>query len=173
MATQEIKCYNSETDFSQHVKTERSPAILRQFKIGQCQTLWQNPDYLKAKLAEKVCKIHIVDKSQVDKMDFKSKNFKYGSIKMNELIEKVFEQKTDSKMEENSADQSYYLRWVGDDPRGQSRANFAQDFPNLSQDFEVFITFPCQISSVKRLQKINEKAFKLFFKKVYLTSEFF
>jgi len=155
MATQEIKCYNSETDFSQHVKTERSPAILRQFKIGQCQTLWQNPDYLKAKLAEKVCKIHIVDKSQVDKMDFKSKNFKYGSIKMNELIEKVFEQKTDSKMEENSADQSYYLRWVGDDPRGQSRANFAQDFPNLSQDFEfpkdVFFPDEKYFSSVLRI----------------------
>ena len=39
----------------------------------------------------KVCKIHIVDKNQVDKMDFKSKNFKYDTIKMDELIERVFE----------------------------------------------------------------------------------
>ena len=83
----------------------------------------------------KVCKIHIVDKNQVDKMDFKSKNFKYDTIKMDELIEKVFE-KNPSIHQEKSDDQAYYLRWVGDDPRGQTKADFSKDFPNLSADFD-------------------------------------
>ena len=86
-------------------------------------------------MEEKVCKIHVVDKNQVDKMDFKSKNFKYDTIKMDELIEKVFETNP-SIHQEKSDDQAYYLRWVGDDPRGQIKTDFSKDFPNLSADFD-------------------------------------
>ena len=68
-------------------------------------------------------------------MDFKSKNFKYDTIKMDELIEKVFE-KNPSIHQEESDDPAYYLRWVGDDPRGQIKADFSKDFPNLSADFD-------------------------------------
>ena len=55
MSVQEIKCYTSVTDFSQHIKTERQPAILRQYNIGSCLTLWQNKEYLKVIL----CQINI------------------------------------------------------------------------------------------------------------------
>ena len=129
MATSNIKTYLKETDFAEHIKQNREPAILRKYDIGACVSKWQNSDYLKSKLTGKKAKIHIVDKNQVDKMDFKSKNFKYGTIDMTELIEKVFENEND--------EMSYYLRWIGNDPRGQEKANFDQDFPQLSEDFKL------------------------------------
>ena len=151
MTSQEIKSYISEAEFSQHIKDQRKPAILRHFNIGNCLELWQNTDYLKAKLAGKTCKIHVVDKNQVDRMDFKSKNFKYGSIDMTELIENVFgSTKTQDNHKEDTNDKAYYLRWVGDDPRGQTRANFAQDFSSLAADFEVISSNP---GSFYKLQK--------------------
>ena len=137
MTSQEIKSYISEAEFSQHIKDQRKPAILRHFNIGNCLEFWQNTDYLKAKLAGKMCKIHVVDKNQVDKMDFKSKNFKYGSIEMTELIENVFESTKTQDNDGDNNDKAYYLRWVGDDPRGQTRANFSQDFSSLAADFEL------------------------------------
>lgn len=118
-------CQNPE-QFAHHIQETRQPAILRNFNIGPCLKLWKNPDYLKEKLTGTMSKIHVVDKDQADKMDFKSKNFKYDTMEMNELVEKVFE---------GSDEKAYYLRWIGNDPRGQAKANFAQDFPRLAGDF--------------------------------------
>ena len=58
MSVQEIKCYTSVTDFSQHIKTERQPAILRQYNIGSCLTLWQNPEHLKVIICQIIIFCH-------------------------------------------------------------------------------------------------------------------
>lgn len=125
----DIKSYNLEEEFARHVQEQRLPAILRQYDVGTCLQHWQNPDYLKEKLAHKVAKIHVVDKDQCDKMDFISKNFKYDSVDMPTLIDQVFNP-------DDQDDKAYYLRWIGNDPRGQSKANFHQDFEQLASDFQ-------------------------------------
>ena len=58
MSVQEIKCYTSVTDFSQHIKSERQPAILRQYNIGSCVTLWQNPEHLKVIICQIIIFCH-------------------------------------------------------------------------------------------------------------------
>lgn len=125
----EIKSYQLHEDFARHVQEQRLPAILRQCQVGTCLQHWKNPDYLKEKLKQKVAKIHVVDKDQCDKMDFISKNFKYDTVEMPDLIDKVFNAN-------DQDDKAYYLRWIGNDPRGQSKANFHQDFENLASDFQ-------------------------------------
>ena len=82
-------------------------------------------------------------------MDFKSKNFKYGSIDMTELIENVFgSTKTQDNHKEDTNDKAYYLRWVGDDPRGQIKADFSKDFP----------TIPAKIDQSKRRSTRNSQS---------------
>ena len=56
---------------------------------------------------------------------------------MTELIENVFESTKTQDNDGDNNDKAYYLRWVGDDPRGQTRANFSQDFSSLAADFEL------------------------------------
>ncbi len=144
----EIKSYTLDSQFAQHIQKNREPAILRQFDFGPCVELWKHQEYLRSKLEGIAAKVHVVDKDQVDKMDFKSKNFKYDTIGMEELVDKVFD-------DTDSSEKAYYLRWIGSDPRGQSKANFAQDFPSLAADFQVpqDLFFPTEkfFSSVLRI----------------------
>ena len=70
MLVQDIKCYNNVTDFSQHIKTERQPAILRQYNIGSCLTLWQNPEHLKVIICQIIIFCHqITQKKTSDLSD--------------------------------------------------------------------------------------------------------
>ena len=84
----------------------------------------------KGKWKDKVAKIHKVEKELADQMDFRTKNFQYQSLPMADLIQHVFHPRDDHQF-------AYYLRWVGEDPRGQSKANFHLDFPSLAQDFQL------------------------------------
>ena len=129
-ADTEIICFEDVTAFCKHVKTVRRPAILRGFDIGSCTGKWKNPEYLIDKLGNTPAKVHVVDNCNVDKMDFRTKNFKYQTISMNDLIRNVFNVSEHPEF-------AFYLRWVGDDPRGQTKANFHQDFDQLSDDFEL------------------------------------
>ena len=143
----EIERFEDVAAFCQHVQSARRPAILRNFTgLGACLEKWKDPGYLQEKLADKVAKIHQVDKELADKMDFKAKNFQYQSLPMADLIERVFRPADEDQF-------AYYLRWVGEDTRGQ--ANFHRDFPSLAQDFGHFeeIFFPSEkfFSSVLRI----------------------
>ena len=89
-ADTEIICFEDVTAFCKHVKTVRRPAILRGFDIGSCTGKWKNPEYLIDKLGNTPAKVHVVDNCNVDKMDFRTKNFKYQTISMNDLIRNVF-----------------------------------------------------------------------------------
>ena len=148
MAETSIRAYEDVSAFREHVNSIREPAILRGFDVGGCVEKWQSLDYLLDKFGNVQAKVHVVQKDHADKMDFRSKNFKYQTIPMTSLIQKVFEKEED--------DLAYYLRWVGDDPRGQTKADFMTDFPALSQDFEFdkfFNFFPQEkfFSSVLRV----------------------
>ena len=129
-ADTEIISFDDVSAFCEHVKTARQPAILRGFDIGRCTGKWKDPEYLIDKLGNTPAKVHVVEVDKVDKMDFRTKNFKYQTISMNDLIRNVF----DNSEHRESA---FYLRWVGDDPRGQTKANFHQDFAQLAGDFEI------------------------------------
>merc|ERR1711974_113490 len=47
-----------------------------------------------------------------------------------ELVENVF-------VPSSVNEKAYYLRWTGEDPRGQVQADFHQDFPRLADDFQL------------------------------------
>ncbi len=130
--THQIPVYTEPEKFRLDHSSRRQPIIYRHVQVGNCVEKWKSPSYLLSRLEDKPVKIHEVDKEQVDRMDFRSKNFKYMTISMHSLIKKVFEVE-----EEKNDDKSYYLRWVGDDPRGQTKANFHVDFPKLSEDFSL------------------------------------
>ena len=85
------------------------------------------------RLTLQIAKIHRVENHLVDKMDFRTKNFQYQSIPMDELIQQVF----CPEVKEESQDYAYYLRWVGEDMRGQEKAHFHNDFPSIAEDFEI------------------------------------
>jgi tRNA wybutosine-synthesizing protein 5 len=159
MAAKEIPiwtfCVPPSSDYflAEEIKSSE-PVIFRGLEVGPCVKNWTSPDYLMSKLADIPVKVHVVDHDQVDKMDFRSKNFNYQTIEMHELIKKIFtKSENDSEKEEQKS--SYYLRWVGDDPRGQTKANFHQDFPGLCHDFqfptEFFFKSEQYFSSVLRL----------------------
>ena len=56
---------------------------------------------------------------------------------MDELIQRVFCPEEAKDYDEGKSDFAYYLRWVGDDIRGQEKAIFQKDFPTIAEDFQL------------------------------------
>ena len=129
MAVSQIKIFEDVSNFCEHIANVREPAVLRGFNVGSCIEKWRNPDYLIEKIGNMEAKIHQLKKEDADKMDFRVKNFKYSSISMKSLIQKVFHH--------GNSDSAFYLRWIGEDPRGQAKANFHLDFETLANDFQL------------------------------------
>lgn len=126
-----IKIFHDLSRFRDHIDTCRQPAILKGYDLGRCLEQWRNPAYFMDKVGDcKEAKVHVVAKDEVDRMDFLAKNFNYVSMNLKQLVSSIFIDSDDAN------DDKYYLRSLGDDPRGQIKADFNSDFPALASDFK-------------------------------------
>lgn len=124
----EIQVVESHDGFEEHFKNviqpSRRPVIIKGLNLGPCQSLWSDADYVKRKEDDKHVKVHITTE---EKMDFRSKNFKYAVMGLHELV---------TRAAKSDGEELIYLRATGDDPRGRTKVIFDRDFPKLAEDFK-------------------------------------
>lgn len=123
-------CQASLSDILSKIQ-ERSPLIIKKWDIGPCVDKW-NWDYVSKQVGSEPVKVH-VSKSQ--KMDFINKNFLYKTLPFDELIKRIF--RTHQENYFVHPEEIYYLRSLGNDPRGKDVANFLRQYPKLAEDLKV------------------------------------
>lgn len=72
--------------FRREIMPARVPVVLRGIIVGQCTSLWSDPEYLIAKGGHKEVSVHV---STEDRMDFISKNFVYRTLPFSELVKRA------------------------------------------------------------------------------------
>ena len=111
--------------FRDIVHPARQPVVLRGLDVGPCVDRWKDvKGYLIPKSANRPVKVH---ETKQKAMDFRSKNFSYKVMDFHELL---------LNAHDDSNPLGYYLRDVGDDPRGRKVVDFRQDFPDLAEDLK-------------------------------------
>lgn len=116
-------------DFSSGPAARRVPAVVTGLDIGQAPWKW-TPAYMASLegVPEKLVSVHVSD---VPKLDFVRKNFKYEVMPFGELLEKVADE-TDAKF--------YYLRSIGENARKEP-AHAMRQFPAFEEDLRLPIEF--------------------------------
>lgn len=127
----------------------REPVILRGFDLGPCRERWKNSDYLISCSEGKRVKVH---KSKENRLDFRRKNFVYDTISFRDLI-LLCEGTEGEGIEEEKRGYFWYLRSLGEDPRGRDVSDISVHFPKLAEDLAVPEVFPKEafFSSVFRI----------------------
>ncbi|CAG7827609.1 unnamed protein product [Allacma fusca] len=98
------------------------PVVIRGFNLGDCLTKW-TPEYLRAKGSDKLVKVH---RSPYKRLDFRRKNFAYETVTFSDLVKHC---------SEGSESKDYwYLRSLGEDPRGKDVSDLEKHFPDLFAD---------------------------------------
>lgn len=121
----------TDTYFVEHIYPSRQPVVLRGLDIGEATTKW-TPAYLACVIKQTPIKIHVSPQPQ---MDFIKKNFLYKTLEFDQFIQRCAKDKQEEYF--CSADEKYYLRSLGDDPR-KDIADVKKQFPALAND----INFP-------------------------------
>lgn len=110
---------------------QRKPLLIRHYDIGRCTQTW-SPQYVSNKVGNAPVKIHV---SPSGNMDFINKNFLYKTLPFDELISRT------SQSNQNNyfihANELYYLRSLGSDPRGREVSNLSAQFPELAKDLKI------------------------------------
>ncbi len=129
-----IRVYESEGDsaglarlFREELAPVGRPVVLRGLDLGECTERWVDQEHLKrlAEREERPVKVHVAEQPH---LDFRSKNFEYKMMSLGELV---------SRASAGDDQHFYYLRAVGEDPRGRLPANVDRDFPHLSSEFKL------------------------------------
>lgn len=109
----------------------RKPFIIKNWDIGPCVHKWTYK-YVASKVGNQLVKIHVCENS---KMDFLNKNFLYKTLPFDELIQRIH--MSEQREFFIHSKEVYYLRSLGNDPRGKDVANFLEQCPELAQDFKL------------------------------------
>lgn len=96
--------------------------MIENIDIGPAGHKW-TINYLIQKLSGKEVRVHV---SEQTKLNFISKNFKYQTMKMENLLKEASDFNTK---------ETFYLRSIGNDKRGKEVANLKNDFPEIADDF--------------------------------------
>ena len=125
----------SVTNFCTSLQIEHRPVVLRGVDIGHCVELWKSPKHVISNTENKPVKIHV--STDPKRMDFRTKNFKYCSLGLHDLIQRASNTLDNTTTGEYFTDpnEKYYLRSTSDDARGEQTVLFNRDFPKLSEDF--------------------------------------
>ena len=107
------------------------PFLIKNWDIGPCVTLW-TPEYVSSCVGKTPVKCHV---SLFKKLDFIKKNFQYKTLAFDELIQRIYNSYNDSYFLD--PEEVYYLRSLGNDPRGKDVANFLSQCKELAKDFNV------------------------------------
>lgn len=111
--------------------TDRKPLLIRNWDIGSCVKDWTS-EYVSNKVGSEPVKIHV---AKDEKMDFINKNFIYKTLPFDELIRRVFRYKQEDYFVDPF--EKYYMRSLGNDPRGRDVANFFLQCRTLAEDLNV------------------------------------
>ncbi|KAK6643528.1 hypothetical protein RUM43_005038 [Polyplax serrata] len=111
--------------------TDRKPLLIRNWDIGSCVKDWTS-EYVSNKVGSEPVKIHV---TKDEKMDFINKNFIYKTLPFDELIRRVFRYKQEDYFIDPF--EKYYMRSLGNDPRGRDVANFFLQCRTLAEDLNV------------------------------------
>ncbi|XP_065567028.1 tRNA wybutosine-synthesizing protein 5-like isoform X3 [Artemia franciscana] len=122
----------SDEEFRESILPKREPVIITGLDIGLCKSLW-TVDYLSNKIGDKQVKVHV---SKDKQMDFIKKNFIYKTISFRSLIKRASEREHEEFFLDKN--EVYYLRALGDDPRGRDVSDFKKHYSGISDD----IIFP-------------------------------
>ena len=120
-------------EFREIHSIQDAPVILEGLDWGPCCEKWADPEYVAQSVGSSEVRIH---SSCHPELDFVKKNFAYSTMALDELIRAA------AKVEEsNGAGDAerkyYYLRALGNDPRGREVADFRTHFPAIAEDFSV------------------------------------
>ncbi|CAL8072283.1 unnamed protein product [Orchesella dallaii] len=127
----------------------RKPVVIRGCDIGPCKEKW-SPEYLISNCPpEKKVKVH---KSKERQLDFRRKNFIYDTISFRHLIWLCSGIESE-EVEEEKYQYFWYLRSIGEDPRGKDVSDISVHFPTLAADLKIPDVFPNEsfFSSVFRI----------------------
>jgi hypothetical protein len=72
--------------FQREILPAREPAVIRGLVLGDCLSLWRDPEYLMKKGGDKEVSVHV---STEDRMDFINKNFVYRTLPFSELVKRA------------------------------------------------------------------------------------
>lgn len=72
--------------FQREILPAREPAVIRGLVLGECLSLWRDPEYLMKKGGDKEVSVHV---STEDRMDFINKNFVYRTLPFSELVKRA------------------------------------------------------------------------------------
>ncbi len=132
--------------FRQSIQPRRRPAVLRGLDLGPCLQRWKNPEYLCSRVGkDHVARVHVTTQTN---MDFRGKNFKYREMLLRDVLKMA-----NLDADDGGGAERYYLRDVGQDPRGRQVARLDRDFPELAEDFKLdgFFDHDRLFSSVLRI----------------------
>jgi tRNA wybutosine-synthesizing protein 5 len=117
------------TDFS----TKDCPVILEGLNWGSCSEKWDDVEYLARAVGPSPVKIHV---SSERDLDFVSKNFAYDTMPFDQLALAAAESISQGETGDvRGPKKFYYLRALGNDPRGREVADFGTHFPAIAGDF--------------------------------------
>ncbi|OKL56224.1 tRNA wybutosine-synthesizing protein 4 [Talaromyces atroroseus] len=114
----------------EHIMNQAKPVVITGSDVGRCTELWSK-QYLVQTLGfdRKV----VVHEAQTDHMNFQKKNFSYTTKDFGTFMEEIHQ------------GGRQYLRSISADQPAKKAANFAEDFPEIKNDFSL----PPQLSFVQ------------------------
>ncbi|XP_059094296.1 tRNA wybutosine-synthesizing protein 5-like [Tigriopus californicus] len=130
----------SAADFRSTIQPTRRPAILRGMPVGPCVPAWADLEHLKRHTPNGPVRIHVTTHAH---MDFRRKNFQYGTLDFHTLLERA-SRDPEEAITEPFIDprELYYLRSVSLDPRSRETVRLERDFPDLAHEFRLPEFFP-------------------------------
>ena len=115
--------FSSSAQLLAEITVRREPAVIRSCPLGACLS-W-TPDQLRRSLSGLTRPVHVTNNSN---MDFVSKNFKYSSMDLGDMIEKA---------QDTSTGEKYYLRAVNEEDPRSTPVRLEDDFPSISSDLQL------------------------------------
>lgn len=125
------------------------PALLRKLDWGPCLQRWDDEDYLRRQCGEQLVSVHACSEALLQFSP--TRNYTFQVMSLNALFDRFIQEQT--------ADNVYYFRAIGANPRKQP-ARLEDNFPMLADDLRV----PCDLlpqlksrffSSVLRLGSVG------------------
>jgi len=135
-----ITNYTDPSQFLTTISPLRLPAVLRGCPLGPCMSSW-TMESLAEKLSGVVRPVHVTTEPD---MSFASKNFKYSSMDLGEMVRIAAS---------GEGNEMYYLRAVSEENPRTKPVSLEEDFPTISKDFDLPDLLPQEkmFSSVLRV----------------------